>query len=270
VTKPLRELERAEDRVLGALRFVDVATGGIIVSPLEVVALEGRATFIRNRSGLTVIESWSVLASHSASFPDAPAEPSIGSAGLLVAVSDPAGRYLEREARVALPRDPDPENRNAVDSLFRPVEVPMYRGPRASVGANWATLRITVSDADGGDALGGALLLVRRNGDVLGRGLTDGRGEALVAVPGVPMLTFGEGEDAVVVDEINATVEAVYDPAAGTRMTAGDRTRGARAPRPRVDPARLEDQLATLPSGERTITLAARMTRSLTLTLDLP
>lgn len=266
----LRELERIEDRVLGALRFVDVATGASIASPMEVVALEGQAAFLRNRSGLTVIASWSPLASHAASFLEAPTEPAIGSAPLPIAVSDPTGRYLSREARVPLPRDPDPENRDQLDSLFRPVDVPMYRGPQAPVGANWATLRVSVAAGEGGAALGGALLVVRRNGDVLGRGLTDGRGEALVPVPGVPMLTFGEDEDAVVVDEITVSVQAVYDPSAGTRMTFEDRLGGARPPDPRVDPSRLEEQLATLPTVEATVSLSARRSRTLNLTLDLP
>jgi hypothetical protein len=128
---------------------------------------------------------------------------------------------------------------------------------------------VTVVEDGTGDLLGGALVRVRRNGDVIARGLTDGRGEALIAAVGVPMLTFGEDDEAVVVEEITVTVEAVFDPAAGTRMTAGALAAGARPPVPLVDPDEL-DADDTLPNAAQTLAVAARRSQSLTLAIDVP
>lgn len=269
MTRLLREMERVESRVLGALRCVDAGTGVGIVTPLSLRALAGRARFTRNRSGLYVIVQWSALAAHETAFAEPPAEPAIGSLSLPVAVSDPTGRYLPRRVSIALPRDPDPDHAAQSASLFRAVEVRMYPAARAATGANWSVLRVTVTEAATGDALGGVLLRVRRNGDVIARGLTDGRGEALLALVGVPMLTFGEDEEAVVVDEVTVTVEAVFDPVAGTRLPAAALASGAPAPVPEVDPDAL-DADDTLPDTAQTLAVAARRSQSLSLAIAVP
>ena len=110
---------------------------------------------------------------------------------------------------------------------------------------------------------------LRRNGQVMARGLTDGRGQALVATVGVPMLTFGEDDEAVLVEEITVTVEAVFDPETGTRLPAIALAGGARAPVPLVDPDALELDGA-LPNASQTLSVAARRSQSLTLSIDVP
>lgn len=267
MTHVLREIERVEDRVLGALRCFDSATGADIVAPLVLDARNGRARFVRNRSGVYVVAFWSDLADHEEAFHSPPDVPAVGSRELIVTIADPSGRYLPRLARLALPRDPDPDNAGQPDSLFRPAQVPMYPAASASTGANWAVLHVTVLEDGSGDALGGALLRVRRNGDIIARSLTDGRGQALLPIVGVPMLTFGEDDDAVVVDEISVTVEAVFDPDTGTRMSAAALASGARPPVPVVDPESLDEDDA-LPETAQTLAVAARRSRSLTLMID--
>jgi hypothetical protein len=269
VTRLLRELERVESRVLGALRFVDAPTGAPLRAPLTLRALDGRVRFVRNGGGDWVVAAWSELPDHEAAFAAPPGTPAIGSRALRIEVADPTGVHLARRVALALPRDPDPEHASDPTSLFRPLEVPLYPSPRASTGANWGVLRVTLREGRG-DALGGALLLVRRNGSVLGRGVTDGRGEALVALPGVPMVTFGEDEEAVVVTSIAVSLQAVFDPAAGTRMPTSTLAAGRPAPTPVVDPEALEDAAATLPGGTQAMTVAARRAQHATMTLDLP
>ena len=46
-------------------------------------------------------------------------------------------------------------------------------------------------------------------------GLSDGRGEALVAVPGIPVTTWGEDAGPVLTTEVEARLEVVFDPASG-------------------------------------------------------
>jgi hypothetical protein len=103
------------------------------------------------------------------------------------------------------------------------VDVALYPAPAAQAPSGWAVVRASIVDAANGAPLPGALLRLVRvsDGQLLGRGLTDWRGraagEALIAVPGVPAITFGAGngddDGAVLVSQIAATLEAIYDPA---------------------------------------------------------
>jgi hypothetical protein len=268
MSTPFLELERVDWRVLGALRCVDGVTGTPIERPLE-VRVAG-AEILRNRSGLYVIRRAAALADHEPSFEAPPALPAIGSLALALTVADPLDAYLPRRANLALPRDPDPANAGTAASLFRPLDLPLYPSPAAPLAVNWAVLRISLVAASG-EHLGGALLRVLRNGNVLARGLTDWRGEALVPVAGVPVTTFSEDEDAVVITEIEVAVEAIFDPAAG-RLTPAAEVRAGRPPAslPTVDPAALEAAAATLPRIQQNVAIAARRAQALSLSLTLP
>ncbi len=267
----LHELERLEWRVLGALRPVDATTGATVRGPLQ-VAGEG-ARILRNRSGLYVIHAWPALAAHTAAFEAPPALPAVGSQPLALTLHDPAGRYLPRRATLALPRDPQADG---ADALFTAAAIPLYPAATAALGTNWCALRVSLSDAASGDALGGALLRVvvgplAAGAQVLARGLSDWRGEALVAVAGVPVTTWSEDEDAVVATHVAATLEAVFDPESGTRTPLAA-VRAGRAPAtlPLVDPDGLEARRGALPAAQVDVELRARASLTLNLGLDLP
>lgn len=275
MTLLIRELERIDTRVLGALRCIDAATRVQVATPLE-VRIAG-ATVRRNRSGLYVIvraEAPLTLAAHEGAFDNAPGTPTVGDVTLSVTVTDPAGRYLPRRAALALPRDPQPANAASPESLFRPVELPLYPSAIAPTGMNWSVLRLSVHETGSLDALGGALLLARAGGNVLARALTDWRGEALLPVPGVPVTTWSDDPDEVVVTELAARVEWCFDPApgaAGTR-TPATLVRAGRAPAvlPLVDPDDLESRAAALPNATLDVALAAGRSQSFSLPLALP
>ncbi|HEX2828607.1 MAG TPA: hypothetical protein VHP37_19795 [Burkholderiales bacterium] len=238
----VREVERVEARVLGAVRFVDAATGLAIETPLRVTG-EAGVELTRNRSGLTVIRRHPDLAAHAESYFEAPATPALGSVEASLTVDDPSGFYLARRATVALPRDADPGNAANANSLFRAFDVPMYRSPSAARGVNWTALRVSLSDEDSGDALGGVLLRVLSNGDVLARGITDWRGEALVTVVGVAVMTWSENDDdTVIATGIDATFEAIYSEAHGSARTSAADAAFGRAPSalPAPDPESIE------------------------------
>lgn len=271
MTRVLRERERVESRVLAALRFVDAGTGAGIDTPMQVHALDGPARLLRNRSGLLVVSEWAELRDHRDAFRAPPDEPAVGSLTLRLAVDDPSGRYLPRLLSVPLPLDPDPANQANEGSLFRPVDVPMYPSAAGLTGGNWSLLRVTVSEQASGDLLGGALLRVHRNGEVIARGITDWRGEALVTVVGVPVMTFGDDEDAVVVDEINVQLEAVFDPDTGSRTPAAALDAPHRPNPPlRVDPSALDADAASLPSATVPLAIAARRSQHVALEVELP
>lgn len=265
----IRQLEHIETRVLGALRCVDASTRAAVDVPLQVRIAGARVR--RNRSGLYVITQADLLAAHEAVFELPPAQPAIGSVVLSATLVDPAGGYLPRIATLALPRDPAADHAAQADSLFRPIEIAMYPASTAPLGANWAVLRVSLRESASGDALGGALLIVRSGASVLARGLSDWRGEALVPVPGVPVTTWSEEDDAVIVSETAAQLEVVYDPAAGLRLPA-DAVRAGHQPAalPQVDPERLEANRAGLSNSTLDLQLRAGRSLSLSLALALP
>lgn len=248
-----RELEHSERHVLGALRCIDLTSGAAIEAALQVSA-DG-ARLLRNRSGLYAILEWTGLAEHAA-------DPNLQPKTLSLTVRDPAGRYLPRLVKVDLPRDPTPDNAGHADSLFRPIEAPMYPSPAAPVSANWAALRMSVIEADNGDALGGALIRVLCDGATIARGLTDWRGESLVLVAGIPFITCAGNSSSesgsITVREIATSVEVCFDAALGTQVPMSDVRAGHQpAALPLVDPADLENDLGTLPMASIQISLAA-------------
>ncbi len=262
----LHELERHQWRVLGALRAVDGTTGMTLRDALQVSGAGAR--IVRNRSGLYVIHEWSRLAAHAASFDALPALPAPGTEVLEIVLHDPNGHYLPRRASIALPRDPEAVG---AASLFVAVDVPLYPSAAAGLGTNWTAVRASITDNADGAALGGALLRVVAGTEVLARGMSDWRGEALVPVVGVPVTTWSEDEDAVVVSSIAATVEVYFDPALGSRTPIVD-VRAGRQPAamPVPDPTDIEARRASLPTTQHNVSLAARGALNLNLGLDLP
>lgn len=264
------ELERTETRVLGALRCVD-ATTRMPVEPLLQVTVPG-ARLRRNRSGLYVIVGADVLAAHAAAFQAPPAAPAVGSVALQARIVDPQGRYLPRLATVTLPRDPDPANQASPGSLFRPIEVALYPAASAPTGANWALLRISVTQAMSGDALGGVLLRVLQGDTVLARGLSDWRGEALVAVPGVPVTTWSDDPGDVVIHELSVELEATVARGAPQRTAMADVLAGRAPALPvAVDPDRLETGSAADVLRQRmALAIAAGRSQTLAFALAIP
>jgi hypothetical protein len=264
MTAVFTELERVESRIVGAIRFVDTVTRTPIPNDGFQVTAQG-VRFLRNRSGLRVIYQAPGFDAYAASFESPPLAPAVGSVNLVIAISDPAQFYLPRSMRITLPRDSDSAAFAAATSLFQPIDVLMFPAPAAAVAVNWAVLRVGVLGGNG-DHLGGALLRVLRNGSELGSGLTDWRGEALVPVAGVPVTTFGENAGAVVTSEIDVTLQVVFDPTAGSRVSDADvRIGRPPSPLPVVDPSALEAGIGTLPGNQLSLSIAARRSQSVTL-----
>ncbi|WP_431287209.1 hypothetical protein [Roseateles chitinivorans] len=133
MTLLIRELERIDTRVLGALRCIDATTRVQVESRLD-VRIDG-ATVSRNRSGLYVIvraQAPLELAAHESAFDTPPAAPVVGDVTLTVTVTDPGGRYLPRRAALALPairspRTPPRPNRCSAPSNCRFIRPPSRR-----------------------------------------------------------------------------------------------------------------------------------------------
>ena len=171
--------ERVEARVLGALRLVDATTLAPIDDPLMVSAPGAR---LCATAPACMSSTAGPVSPRTGRLRRAAGGAGRGSESLVLDVRDPAAT-LSRTARrplrcLAIAK---PANAEQSGSLFRAVDVPMYPSASAPLGANWVELRATVRDTATGDGLGGALLRVVTAAGVLARGMTDRRGEALVA-----------------------------------------------------------------------------------------
>jgi hypothetical protein len=212
-----RVLESLDRRVLGAVRFVDAVTRRRVEDALHPRASGVR--FIRNRPGDYVMLEAAGFGAHTSSFEPPVSPPAPGSVPVTVEVRDPAGRYLSRQATVHLGLDVDPGNAGVHDgtSLFDVIEVPLFRSPAAPTLPGWAVIRATLEGPGANGVRGGVLLRVVRTSDglLLGSGMTDERGEALVAVAGIPVTTFGSDTGPVLATSVTVVVEVVADGEAG-------------------------------------------------------
>lgn len=213
-------LEHSDRRVLGAIQFRDAVTRLRVTGPLLVQGAGVR--LIRNLSDLYVIVAAPGFRAYSEWFKEPPAAPTIAAAAFELTISDPGRAYLPRRFSVTLPRDIDPQHADQDDSIFRPIDVDLFPSAVAQTASGWAVIRATVIKAGSNppEPLPHALLRVvgPRNGveSVLGLGLADQRGEALVAVPGVAATNWDAAEDGPVIRaEISVTIEALYDKDAG-------------------------------------------------------
>ena len=247
-------VESLARRVLAALRVVDGVTGQAILSPLSVSG-DG-TTWVRNRRGLYVLTAAPGFEAHQVAMGEPPADPAFGSRTLVIAMQDHSGTYLSRRQTIRLPRNPDPVQAEEAQSLFRPIECRLYLSPSAPISSAWAVIRASVVREGDLQVLGGALIRVLRTGDgqVLARGLSDARGEALVAVPGIPVTTWEASSGPVTGTEVDVQVEVVVDPAVG------------HVP----DPDALEANRETLPSRQTVMKLASGRTVVRTLTVAIP
>ena len=241
-------------RVLAAVRVIDGVTGQPVLSPLSIHG-EG-ATWIRNRQGLYVLTGATGFESHQDALLEPPSDPAAGTVTLVVNIGDPSGRYVSRRQSILLPRDPDPGHAGDSRSLFQPIECRLYPSPIAPVSSAWAVIRATVAREGSEEKLGGALIRVLRvsDGALLARGLSDVRGEALVAVPGIPVTTWETSPGPVMGTEVDVQVEVVVDPVAGDVP----------------DPDELEENRAGLPKGQVVVKLASGRTVVRILTVAIP
>lgn len=239
--------ETLTHQVTAALRCVDGNSGRTI--PSAQISASG-LRFVRNRRGDHVLIDQPDLAH------------------LTVLADDQTGAYLPRRYTLPLPRDPDPANAAAANSLFQAAQIVMYPTATAAAVSGWALVRVTVVNAADDRPLPGALLrLLQTDGDrLLARGLSDWRGravgEALIAAPNVPAITFGpanNGDDgAVLVNEIAARLEAYFDPQA----TISD----SQPP----DPDDLEQRRAQLPNATAAVLISAGRSVAVRIGIALP
>jgi hypothetical protein len=263
---PAPAWEFIDRRMLAALAFVDAA-GRAVTTPVTITS-PGIGVLVK-RPGEVVVTKAPGLEAYAASFAAPPAAPAVGSISIPLDLrpADPA--FAPRRFVLILPRDPDPVHAGDLSSLFRPVEVPLLPGPRATATGLLAALRVTVRRSTDGLAIEGALVRLRpEGGRPQARALTDPAGDALLLVPGVPMSSAGAG--GMVLPDIAADLDAVVD-ANLVRFNAAatlDDARAAAAARLSnlIDPDDVESRLAGSATSPLSVRIAAGQTRTAAIT----
>ena len=261
-------LVQVDRRVLGAIQLVDATTGAPIQRRLQ---MSGRGVqLVWNRGGYAVIYAADGLQAYSQSFL-APASPALATVSTQVSVIDPEGQYLPRQVTIKLPRDPDSTKATAADFLFQPIRVAVYRSPAAQVASGWAVIRATVVDKTTSQRLPWALIRVVQSSPAkVTLSLADWRGEALISVSGIPVTTPGAGVGAVLVNEIDITIEIVFNPLLTMIPIASDLSTLTDPNAGYVpDPDDLETRRASLRSGSLPYKLASGRDRADTLAVTL-
>ncbi|HEY4241174.1 MAG TPA: hypothetical protein VGM88_15230 [Kofleriaceae bacterium] len=209
--------DNVDNRVLGAIRFVDALLGTPVTDALVVTPPAG-VRIIRNHSGLHVIAAAPGFDAFIAQFDlPVPPTPAVASVPIAVTVVDPTGRYLPRTATIAVPRDPDPTKSDQPASIFVPQDRALFQSPTAPNRAGAAALRLSIKQQGTTTGLPFAYVVVNRASDasLLARGMADARGEAFLAVPGIPVTTWSATSgSAVTTSSVAANLVAYYDAAA--------------------------------------------------------
>jgi len=198
--------ELADRRVMGAVQPVDVNTKVRITGPFSVSGDD--LAFQRNRSGFQVIVRAKGFEKYAASF-DAPVVPA--AAQFPLTAGDPSGRYLPRKISLDLPRDLDPK---AANTIFKPVDIEMYPSPSAPIAPGLAVIRAVILKKDTTDErLPWTLVRVKlaSDGTVLARALADWRGEVLVGVPKIALVSPSEDDKKVVASDVDVTIDIIVD-----------------------------------------------------------
>jgi len=211
--------ERLDRRVLGAIRWIDGVTLTPIALPL--VAESDTMQFTRNLSGLAVITEADGLDVYTPTFnlddlapADVVANGSLARDGT---VSDPTGNYLPTKFTLHLPRDSSPtvdaNGQRPANSLFTPVDVALLPSPSARVAPGCAQVRMLILDSSGHPIPNALVRVIATTGNtLLGCGLADARGEALVAILGLKDFAPGSTPHQVVVLETEARLEIIHPP----------------------------------------------------------
>jgi len=209
-------IETVDRRILGAFICVDAITGSSVVPAIPVTSAQWNVK--PNRSGTYVIfdgPGFDALTTQfipSGTWPAAPTQ-------YEVTLQDPNRRYLPRRAMVSAPAavpsiPPAPATSTGV---FAPQQITVFPSPATTVGPNWATIRVSVTQSGTTPPLGlpyAIVQVVNTDGSaVLATGQTDTNGEALLAVIGRTVQPNPMGGGDVTVSSVSATVTAYFLPA---------------------------------------------------------
>ena len=261
--------------MIAGIRFVDATTGGVVRQPLQLQATSSQ--FVQNQSGIYVLLSAPGFEEYIHTFKDSSNNSSSLSSvepaafNLTITVQDLSGQYLPRQFSLSLPRDANsaPNASTHEDSLFTPAEVVLYPSAIASTNPNWTVLKATVLN-NANRRLPWALIRTTVNAETT-LSQADWRGEALIAISGLPIVTASTDESAdPSTREFSAELEVVFDPALNTLAENADfLTTVDPNPDYMPDLEQINASRGTLQTGQETLLLTSGQSRSMRLAVTL-
>jgi len=199
-------LEQSDRRVLGGFVLSDAITHASVLTPLNVTSKQLKIKV--NRSGVYAIFDAPTFSAPTGQFLSATASWPVGQSE--VTVQDPSLRYLPRRAQVQAPQTPAVGNPQV--TFAGPQSIALYPSPSAGVELNWAAVRATVLGSAGNGLPWAVVRVLNSTNTAVATGVTDARGEALLAVPGLGVQVSAGAGGAVTETTIPVTVEAWFDP----------------------------------------------------------
>lgn len=218
-------VQQIDHRVLGALRLRDAITGMDIRESMVITALG--VEIRRNRRGDYVIfetPAYPTLQAHTANFFEPLPQPNPQTVEIRFQIRapkeqdlPPKGKYLPRAIKVRLPRDP--KAANASESLFQPVLVPLFPSPTASTRSTWALVRATLRDQGNQQRLPWAMIQVSHTSGNANPTWyqADWRGECLIAVPTIPLVTW-QAVEVIYKGRFDPKVKSLPEPKPGATL----------------------------------------------------
>lgn len=209
--------ENSDRRAIAAIRCTDAITDSALRQQIEIRSPGVR--FIRNLSGQIILTHAPGFEAYREQFDlDSPLSPPPPQQ-IRLSLSDPSGRYVPREFVLDLPRNPatDAASLASVDSLFSPVDIPLYPSGLLPTNPGWAVVRGTVQNDTTGQRLPWALIRVEVNSNRY-LAQADHRGEVMVVAPGLPVTTWSASGGSpgnlgpVTTQEFDATLTVFFDP----------------------------------------------------------
>ena len=200
-------MDKVNRRVLGGFFFIDAITGDPISAPLPVEG--GPLTLRVNRSGIYGVFDAPGFSKLTTEFIPTAADWPPTVPRWEISVSDPSLRYLPRRAMVKSPQ--------ALDDVLTPQPLTLFPGPSATVEPNWAVIRASVRDTSGNGLPWVFLQALNTDNSVFASGMTDTRGEALLAKAGLGLQISSVATDPVTAATVPVTVKAWFDPSVMTQ-----------------------------------------------------
>ncbi len=192
--------ESVDRRVLGGFVFVDAITRESIPTPMQV--LSDQLHLKANRSGIYAVFNGPSFAPFTNEFLPTGTWPA--PQNFEIAIIDPNLQYLARRAMIQAPQK--------LVGTVTPQAVPLYPGPGSTVEANWAVVRASVRTSAGAPLPWCFLQVIRSDSSVAASGVSDTRGEALLAVVGLGIQVTSNATDPVTEATMPVTVKAWFDP----------------------------------------------------------
>lgn len=193
-------MESVDRRVLGGFVLVDAITNNSIPSPLTVTSTQLQLK--ANHSGVYAIFNGPGFSPLTNEFIPTGTWPS--PQDFEITVIDPSLRYLARRAQIQAPQK--------LVGTFAPQQVSLYPSPSSTIEPNWAVVRASVTSNAGAPLPWSFVEVLLSDNSVIATGVTDARGEALLAVMGLGIQVTSHATDPVTEATTNVTVQAWFDP----------------------------------------------------------